>query len=148
MNKMWEPTFDDWSESKVSLSSCELSTHGTSRNEYGVIMQVEADDDHDPVDAAIFWMDPMHLYLRYSWGQWYKVSTDDPDNCANICKRNSATLLLWTTSSIKNHAVRVYHIDSLPEKLFGQKADDGSSVIETPLPGLDFDLPSGDGETT
>lgn len=139
MNKMWEPEFDNWTEGKVSLSSCELSTHSTSKNEYGVVMQVEADDDHPPVDAAIFWTDPMHLYLRYNWGMWYKVSTDDPDNCANICKRNSATLLLWTTSSIKNHAVRVYHIDSLPEELFGkQKSDTLSSPKATQL---DFDLP-------
>ena len=150
MNKMWEPEFDDWSETKVSISPCELATHSSSRNEYGVVMQVEPDDDHPPVDAAIFWTDPMHLYLRYNWGMWYKVSTDDPGNCANICKRNSATLLLWTTTSIKNHAVRVYHIDSLPETLFGKQEHD---TLSSPnVTQLDFDLPmpsdGGTGKTT
>ncbi len=145
MNKMWEPTFNDWSEDKVSMSSCELATSSMSRNEYGVIMPMGMDDDHLPVDAAMFWTDEMHLYLRYDWETWYKVSNDDPDNCSNICKRNSATLLLCTATSIKHHAIKVYHIDSLPEELFGQKTDDGSSVSETTLPGLDLDLPAGDG---
>ena len=139
MNKMWEPEFDDWFENKVSISPCELTTHSSSRNEYGVVMQVEPDDDHPPVDAAIFWTDPMHLYLRYNWGMWYKVATDDPGNCANICKRNSATLFLWSTSSIKNHAVRVYHIDSLPEELFGKPESDTSNSPKATQ--LDLDLP-------
>ena len=148
MNKMWEPKFDDWSEDTVSMSSCELATSSMSRNEYGVIMPMGVDDDQLPVDAAIFWTDEMHLYLRYDWGTWYKVSNDDPDNCSNICKRNSATLLLCTPTSIKHHAVKVYHIDSLPRELFGQMADDESSMTGTTLPGLDIDLPAGDGENS
>ena len=106
MNKMWEPEFEDWSEDKVSMSSCELATNSMSRGEYGVIMQIGTDEENLPVDAAIFWTDEMHLYLRYNWESWYKVSNDDPDNCACICKRNSATLLLCTTTSIKHHAVK------------------------------------------
>ena len=139
MNKTWEPEFEGWSEGKVSLSSCELSTHSSARNEYGVIMQVGTDDNQYPVDAAIFWTDEMHIYLRYDWGQWYKISNDDPDNCANICKRSTATLLLCTSSSIKHHPVKVYHIDRLPEELFGKQeseaSDDGRATQ------LDFDLP-------
>ena len=123
MNKMWEPTFDNWTEGKVSLSSSELPTSSMSQNEYGVIMQMGMDDDPFPVDAAIFWTDEMHLYLRYDWGTWYKVSNDDPDNCSNICKRSTAKLLLCTMSSIKHHAVRVYHIDKLPEELFGRQTE-------------------------
>ena len=138
MNKTWEPAFDDWSEEKVSMSSCELSTNSMSRNEYGVIMHMGMDDDSLPVDAAIFWTDEMHLYLRYDWATWYKVSNDDPDNCSNICKRNSATLLLCTTTSIKHHAVKVYHIDSLPEELFGKNEDQSSDVGNVTQ--LDFDL--------
>ena len=123
MNKMWEPTFDDWSESRVSLSSCELSTHGSSRNEYGVMMQVGEGEDPYAGNAAIFWIDAQHLYLRYDWDQWYGVSNEDKDNCANICKRNTATLVLCTMSSIKYHAIRVYHIDKLPEELFGRQGE-------------------------
>ena len=139
MNKMWEPEFKDWSEDKVSMSSCELATNSMSRGEYGVIMQVGTDEDNYPVDAAIFWTDEKHLYLRYNWESWYKVSNDDPDNCSNICKRNSAKLLLCTTTSIKHHAVKVYHIDRLPEELFGKQeseTSDSGKAIQ-----LDFDLP-------
>ena len=131
MNKMWEPKFDDWSEGKVSMSPCELATSSMSQNEYGVIMQMGMDDDHLPIDAAIFWTDEMHLYLRYDWGTWYRVSNDDPDNCSNICKRNSAKLLLCTMSSVKHHAVRVYHIDKLPEELFGRQTDDSLDSADT-----------------
>jgi len=127
MNKKWEPEFDGWSEDRVSLSSCELSTHSSSRNEYGVIMQVREGGEPNVKDAAIFWIDPMHIYFRYSWGQWYKVSNDDPDNCASICKRNTATLLLCTTTSVKHHAVRVYHVDKLPEELFGRQEDEDAT---------------------
>ena len=139
MNKMWEPEFEDWSEDKVSMSSCELATNSMSRGEYGVIMQIGADEENLPIDAAIFWTDEMHLYLRYNWESWYKVSNDDPDNCSSICKRNSATLLLCTTTSIKYHAVKVYHIDRLPEELFGKErseASDGGKATQ-----LDSDLP-------
>lgn len=126
MNKMWEPEFYDWSEKKVSLVPCELSTTSMSRNEYGIVMQI-GDDEDGPVDAAIFWTDTRHLYLRYDWETWYTVSNNDPDNCANICKRNSATLLLCTSSSVKHHAVRVYSIDRLPEELFGKQGNDEST---------------------
>ena len=139
MNKMWEPEFEDWSEDKVAMMSCELSTNSMSRGEYGVIMQIGTDEENFPIDAAIFWTDEMHLYLRYDWGTWYKVSNDDPDNCSNICKRNSATLLLCTSSSIKHHAVKVYHIDSLPKELFGQQESDAASCAKATQ--LDFDLP-------
>jgi len=146
MNKLWEPEFDDWSENKVSMSSCELSTSSMSRNEYGVIMQMGLGDDNFPVDAAIFWTDEMHLYLRYDWGTWYKVSTDDPDNCSNICKRNSATLLLCTFSSIKHHAVKVYHIDKLPEELFGRQSDETPAAPKAMQLDFDLHIPSLDDE--
>lgn len=139
MNKMWEPEFDNWSEGKVTMLPGELPTSSMSRGEYGVMMQLGMCDDSIPIDAAIFWTDEMHLYLRYDWETWYKVSTDDPDNCSNICKRNSAKLLLCTTTSIKHHAIKVYHIDSLPEELFGKqenKPSDGGQATQ-----LDFDLP-------
>jgi len=139
MNKMWEPEFDDWPEGKVSMSSCEISTHSSSRSEYGVMVQVGVDEDDYPVDAAIFWTDETHLYLRYNWETWYKVSNDDPDNCSNICKRNSATLLLCTISSIKHHAVKVYHIDRLPEELFGKQESEAAEGGEATQ--LDFELP-------
>ena len=139
MDKMWEPKFDDWSEDKVSMSFCELSTHSTSQNEYGVIMQVGEGEEPYAGDAAIFWTDVMHIYLRYDWGTWYKVSNDDPDNCANICKRNSAKLLLCTPTSIKHHAVKVYHIDRLPEELFGKEESESSDSGNATQ--LDFDLP-------
>ena len=138
MNKIWEPTFDDWFEGKVSLSSCELATHSSSRNECGIMMQVEDAQEPCPEGAAIFWTDEMHLYLRYDWGQWYKVSNDDPENCASICKRNTATLLLCTMSSIKHHAVRVYHIDKLPEELFGWQTEDAPNCVKATQ--LDLDL--------
>ena len=139
MNKAWEPEFDDWSEEKVSMSSCELATNSISRGEYGVIMQIGTDEENLPVDAAIFWTDEMHLYLRYNWESWYKVSNDDPDNCSNICKRNSATLFLCTTTSIKHHAVKVYHIDRLPEELFGKQESEASDSGKAAQ--LDFDFP-------
>lgn len=139
MNKMWEPEFEDWSEDKVAMMSCELSTNSMSRGEYGVIMQIGTDEENFPIDAAIFWTDEMHLYLRYNWESWYKVSNDDPDNCSNICKRNSATLLLCTPTSIKHHAVKVYHIDRLPEELFGK--DEGDASDSGKATQLDFDLP-------
>ncbi len=139
MNKMWEPEFEDCSEDKVAMMSCELATSSMSRNEYGVIMHVGTDEDQYPVDAAIFWTDERHLYLRYDWGTWYRVSNDDPDNCVNICKRNSATLLLCTNSSIKYHAVKVYHIDGLPTELFGQQESEASSSSKGTQ--LDSDLP-------
>ena len=141
MNKMWEPEFDDWSEDKVSMASCELPTSSMSRGEYGVMMQLGMCDDSIPIDAAIFWTDEMHLYLRYDWETWYKVSTDDPDNCSNICKRNSAKLLLCTTTSIKHHAIKVYHIDSLPEELFGKQEDTPSAGIAAIQLDLDFGPP-------
>ena len=142
MNKTWEPEFDGWHENRVSLSPCELSTHSTSRNEYGVFMQVGEDEEAYAGDAAIFWTDPMHLYLRYDWGQWYKVSNDDPENCASICKRNTATLMLCTSSSIKYHAVRVYQIDKLPEDLFGRQTDDTSNSTKATQPNLDLEVPT------
>ena len=141
MNKAWEPTFDDWAEDKVSLSSCELSTHSTSRNEYGVMMQVADAEESCPEGAAIFWTDEMHLYLRYDWGQWYKVSNDDPDNCSNICKRNSAKLLLCTATSIRHYAVRVYKIDKLPEELFGRQTDDAPNSDKATQLDLGFEDP-------
>ena len=139
MSKMWEPEFEDWPEDKVAMMSCELATNSMSRGEYGVIMQIGTDEENLPIDAAIFWTDEMHLYLRYDWGTWYRVSNDDPDNCANICKRNSATLLLCTNSSIKHHAVKVYHIDSLPKELFGRQESEASSSSKATQ--LDLDLP-------
>ena len=148
MNPAWEPEFEDWSEDKVSMSSCELATSSTSRNEYGVIMQMGIDDDHIPIDAAIFWTDEMHLYLRYNWESWYKVSNDDPDNCSSICKRNSAKLLLCTPTSIKHHAVKVYHIDRLPEELFGKEDSESSAGIEAIQLDLDLDPPTGSDGTT
>lgn len=139
MNKMWEPEFEDWSEDKVSMSNCELATNSMSRGEYGVMMQIGNDEENFPVDAAIFWTDEMHLYLRYNWESWLKVSNDDPDNCSSICKRNSAKLLLCTPTSIKHHAVKVYHIDRLPEELFGKEESEESDSGKATQ--LDFDLP-------
>lgn len=139
MNRMWEPEFEDWSEDKVSMSSCEIATHSSSRSEYGVMVQVEENEDDYPVNAAIFWIDEMHLYLRYNWGMWYKISNADPDNCSHICKRNSATLHLYTNSSITNHAIKVYHIDRLPEELFGKQEGKASSSPKATQ--LDFNLP-------
>lgn len=135
MNKTWEPEFENWSEGKVSMSSCELATNSMSRGDYGVVMQIAPDEEVLPVDAAIFWTDEMHLYLRYNWESWYKVSTDDPDNCSNICKRNSATLLLCTTSSITHRAVKVYHIETLPEDIFGPQVGGATRKdVEIPPP--------------
>ena len=57
------------------------------------------------------------------------MSNDDPDNCAHICKRNAATLLLCTMSSLKYHPIRVYHIDKLPEELFGDLTEDVSEAL-------------------
>ena len=148
MNPAWEPEFADWSEDKVSMSSCELSTSCMSRGEYGVIMQIGAGDENLPIDAAIFWTDEMHLYLRYNWESWYKVSNDDPDNCSSICKRNSAKLLLCTPTSIKHHAVKVYHIDRLPEELFGKEDSEASAGIEAIQLDLDLDPPTGSDGTT
>ena len=91
MNPAWEPEFEDWSEDKVSMSSCELSTSCMSRGEYGVMMQIGAGDENLPIDAAIFWTDEMHLYLRYNWESWYKVSNDDPDNFSCVLRRPSST---------------------------------------------------------
>ena len=145
MNRMWEPEFYDWDEDKVTLSPCELSTNGTSRNEYGVMMPVgEEQKSSYAGTAAIFWTDEMHLYLRYDWDQWYKISNDDPSNCSNICKRGSATLLLCTNTSIEHHAVKVYHIDRLPKELFGQQVSDASAGITAIQLDLDFDTPPGD----
>ena len=141
MSKVWEPTFDDWSEDKVSLLSCELSTHSTSRNEYGVMMQVADADEPCPESTAIFWTDEAHLYFRYNWETWYKVSNDDPDNCSNICKRNSAKLLLCTATSIRHHAVRVYKIDKLPEELFGRQTDDAPTSVRATQLDLGFEAP-------
>ena len=142
MNKMWEPEFDDWPEDKVSMSYCELATSSMSRNEFGVIMQMEICDDLMPIDAAIFWTDERHLYLRYNWETWYKVSNDDPDNCSHICKRNSATILLCTNTNIKYHAVKVYHIDNLPEELFGRQSDDVPAPPKTVQLDFNLNLPS------
>ena len=143
MNEMWEPTFDGLQESRVSLSPCELSTQSMSRDEYGVIIQPDEDTSYAG-NAAIFWTDPMHLYLRYDWDQWYAVSNSDPDNCANICRRNAATLLVCTNTSVKHHAVRVYHIDKLPESLFGRLGDDTDKPEDTdkPLDDRDDEQPS------
>jgi hypothetical protein len=102
------------------------------------MMQIGTDEENLPIDAAIFWTDEMHLYLRYNWESWYKVSNDDPDNCSSICKRNSAKLLLCTMTSIKHHAVRVYHIDKLPEELFGRQTDDAPNSDKVAQ--LDLDL--------
>ena len=146
MNKMWEPEFEDWSEDRVTMSSCELATNSMARGEYGVIVQVGTDEENDPVDAAIFWTDELHLYLRYDWETWYKVSTDDPDNCASICKRGSATLLLCTLSSIKHRAVKVYHIDRLPVELFGQQESDASAGITATQLDFAFDPPADGGD--
>ena len=139
MNRTWEPEFKDWSEDKVSMSSCELSTSCMARGEYGVMMQIGTNEECLPIDAAIFWTDEMHLYLRYDWESWYKVSNDDPDNCSNICKRNSAKLLLCTATSIRHHPVKVYHIDRLPEELFGKEECEVSNGGKATQ--LDFDLP-------
>ena len=138
MDKMWEPTFDDWTEDKVTLSICEVATHSTSRNEYGVMVQMGAGDEPYAGNAAIFWIDPLHLYLRYDWDVWYRISNEDPDNCANLCKRSTATLLLCTATAINHHAVRVYHIDSLPKELFGKQESDASRDAKATQ--LDFDL--------
>ena len=133
MNPAWEPEFEDWSEDKVSMSSCELSTSCMSRGEYGVMMQIGAGDENLPIDAAIFWTDEMHLYLRYNWESWYKVS---------------AKLLLCTPTSIKHHAVKVYHIDRLPEELFGKEESEASAGIEAIQLDLDLDPPTGSDGTT
>ena len=148
MNKAWEPKFGDWPEDKVTMSACELATSSMSRNEFGVIMQMGMEDDSFPEDAAIFWTDEMHLYLRYNWESWYKVSNDDPDNCSNICKRNAATLLLCTTTSIKHHPVKVYHIDKLPEELFGRPSDDTPAAPKAIQLAFDLNLPSMDDDGT
>ena len=146
MNKMWEPEFEDWSEDKVSMSNCELATNSMSRGEYGVMMQIGTDEENFPIDAAIFWTDEMHLYLRYNWESWFKVSNDDPDNCSSICKRNSAKLLLCTPTSIKHHAVKVYHIDRLPEELFGKEESEESGSGKATQLDFDLPIPSAEGE--
>ena len=139
MNTMWEPDFEDWSEDRVAMSPCEITTHSSSRSEYGVMVQMGEDEDDYPEDPAIFWIDAMHLYLRYNWERWCKISNDAPDNCSHICKRSSATLFLCTNSSIKYHAVKVYHIDRLPEELFGKEESESSDSGKATQ--LDFDLP-------
>lgn len=118
MSTPWEPRFSDWRECKVEMSCGEVATQSNSRNEYGVMMMTP--DTPYEGDGAIFWIDAMHLYLRYNWETWHKVSTDDPENCEQICKRSSAKLLLYTSTSIKHHSIHVYHIEKLPEELFGK----------------------------
>lgn len=120
MNRRWEPKFDGWSEDRVFMSPCELATHASSRNEYGVVVQ-ENEDGQPPSDAAIFWTDETHLYLRYDWGTWYRISNDDPAVCSNICRRSSATLFLASGAAAKNHTVKVHRIGELPEELFGSR---------------------------
>lgn len=120
MNTMWEPQFDGWSEKKVSLSSANLLTNSTSRGEYGVMM--EAGEEPYKGKAAIFWIDATHIYLRYDWGHWYTVSTDDKENCDCICKRHSAVLMRCSRTSVKYHTIPVYHIEKLPENLFEKES--------------------------
>ena len=113
----WKPEFQGWDEDKVEMVDEEVTTHSNSRNEYGVAFQMT--DTPYTGDGAIFWIDMHHIYFRFDWGHWYKVSTEDLENCAQICKRSSAKLLVCTATSLKHHSIRVYHIKSLPEELFG-----------------------------
>ena len=118
MSNEWEPSFEGWLEGKVELSNSSVETHSSSRGEYGVLVQ---HPDHPYSGAgAIFWTDPQHLYFRYDWGLWFPVSTDDPENCTTICKRRTATMLLCTMTTMKHYPIKVYHIDKLPEELFGK----------------------------
>ena len=118
MSNEWEPSFEGWQEDKVELSDSSVETHSSSKGEYGVLVQHPGRPYSSA--GAIFWTDPQHLYFRYDWGLWFPVSTDDPENCTTICKRRTATMLLCTMTTMKHYPIKVYHIDSLPEELFGK----------------------------
>ena len=133
MSNDWEPNFQGWEEDKVELSDTTVETHSNSKGEYGVMVQ-HPDCAYSGA-GAIFWTDPQHLYFRYDWGLWFPISTNDPENCETICKRRTATMLLCTLTTMKHYPIKVYHIDRLPEELFGNDVPCRSS--EEPEPQAD-----------
>lgn len=127
-NQEWEPTYEGAEECKVEMSDTFVTTHSGSRSEYGVMVQ-QPEYPYEG-NGAIFWIDPQHIYFRYAWGLWFPVSNDDPENCETICKRKNGTLYLCSLSSIKHFPVKIYHIDHLPEELFGIAKEESTDHAE------------------
>ena len=117
-NNEWEPAFEDFTDCKVEMSDSFATTHSGGRNEYGVMVQ---QPDHPYTgEGAIFWIDQQNIYLRYAWDVWYTVAIDDLENCQAICRRRTGTLYVCSLTSISQYPVKIYHIDSLPQELFGE----------------------------
>lgn len=125
-NNGWEPTFEGWAEDKVEMADSMASTHNGSRSDYGVLVQ-QPDQPYEG-NGAIFFIDPQHIYLRYDWGLWYTVAIDDSENCQVICKRRTAKLYVCSMTAFKDYPVKVYHIESLPEELFGKSEEESADA--------------------
>lgn len=117
----WSPTYSGTSEGEIRLSGDLAGTYSHSDNELGISLPFPAEDYQD--EGALFWIDTQHLYLRFNWTSWYPVSGDNAPQCAEICRRHSVILMLYSSNVTRRHTIPVYHLESLPSFLFGDVAE-------------------------
>lgn len=116
MNTPWQPVYENWNESAITLHTDDLETNSGAHKDYGVIFHGEVEEGEN--DSALFWIDKEHIYLRLDWANWYTVSSSDVENCTEICQRPTAVLTILNDSNIRMRPLKVYHIDELPHNHF------------------------------
>lgn len=121
MKRLWHPSFEDWTESPVTLHTEELRTYSGARGEYGVAYIGKREETLG--GAALFWTDESNLYLRLDWANWYRVSTDEPVDCRELTRRRTALLYFHSENGLTIEPIKIYRIEMLPIGLFAAEED-------------------------
>ena len=112
---LWFPRYPEPKDEIVRMrSSCDaFSVLRTSRGMEIVVPDAPLEN------PACFWIDKDHVYLRTSWSTWGPVEFPDPELAAILCK-SSYFRINQTENGFSESCciVPVYHVASLPEKLF------------------------------
>lgn len=117
-NPGWIPAYPRRKDSKVRLSDCELQTFISGHCPGVTIVDIPLDH------PAFFWTDANHVYVRANWETWCTVSLSNPVHVAALCAARNCRITHSMDNAIIEKTAPVFHIEGLPQELFGQDADE------------------------
>ena len=117
-NPGWIPAYPCRKDSKVRLSDCELQTFISGHCPGVTIVDI-------PLDRpAFFWIDANHVYVRANWETWCTVSLSNPVHVAALCAARNCRITHSMDNEIIDKTAPVFHIEALPQELFGRDSDE------------------------
>lgn len=116
--RYWRPNYPENPDAVIALEDLDLDMYVMDGKPVVSVAECEV------VDPACFWLDSGNVYLRVNWRQWGLISGIDQAQFEVLKSSCSCNLMISSNKNVSTISVSVYHISSLPEKLF-QRPDAG-----------------------